>query len=63
MNIFISLTNIIKRVKELDQKSKKLFEQEKYANNPFSFIQNKTYVWLEYPNEHTQCKYRNNPNN
>lgn len=47
MDIFKSFKNLIKRVDEVDTKSKKMSREKCYSSNPFAFQQNKTYAWVE----------------
>lgn len=47
MNLFVSMKKIIKRINEIDTKTKKLNKEKCYSTNPFAFQQNKTFVWVE----------------
>ena len=55
MNIFRSLNQLIKRINEIDKRSKYLSKEKCYSSNPFAFAQNKTYVWVERVKDFNKC--------
>ena len=59
MGIIEKLTNLINRVEEIDEKSKKMSKDKCYSSNPFAFAQNKTYVWVEKVKDFNKCARSN----
>ena len=55
MGIIEKLKNLINRVEEIDEKSKKMSKDKCYSSNPFAFAQNKTYVWVEKVKDFNKC--------
>jgi len=55
MDIFVSLKEIINRINRLDERYKNNFINGTSSTNPFSFVQNKTFVWIEKPKQEPQC--------
>ncbi len=47
MEIFETLKNLIRKVEEIDRKSKILSSQNFCSSNPFAFQKNKTLVWID----------------
>ena len=59
MDIFVSLKEIINRINRLDERYKNKFINGTSSTNPFSFVQNKTFVWIEKPKQEPQCRLEN----
>lgn len=55
MNILTSLKKLMKRINEVDKRSKYLSKKKCYTSNPFAFTQNKTYVWVERVKDFNKC--------
>lgn len=55
MNILTSLKKLIKRIDEVDKRSKYMSKEKCYSSNPFAFTQNKTYVWVERVKDFNKC--------
>lgn len=59
MDIFVSLKNLIKKINVIDKRAKRLSQTQNYSSNPFAFVQNKTYVWIDKDNTQNNCKIQN----
>ncbi len=55
MKILKSIKNLIKKIDEIDAKSRKMYKEKCYSSNPFAFQQNQTYVWVEKLNKFDKC--------
>ncbi len=55
MDLLISLKKLIKRIDEIDKRSKQMSENTHYASNPFAINENKTYVWIEKVKDFNKC--------
>lgn len=47
MNIFDEIKKIIKRINQIDIKSRVMARDNKYSSNPFTMNKSKTYAWIE----------------
>ena len=47
MKLFETFKSLIRKVEEIDRKSKILSSQKYCASNPFAFKKDKTYVWID----------------
>lgn len=47
MKIFSAIQNFIKRINDIDLKSKKMAKENRYSTNPFDFRFARTYAWIE----------------
>lgn len=56
MDLLISLKKLLKRIDEIDKRSKKMSENTYYASNPFAVHENKTYVWIEKVKDFNKCE-------
>ena len=59
MNLFISLKSLVNRINRIDERTKNMYFRNTNSSNPFSFSQNKTYVWVEKPTLEPQCRIEN----
>lgn len=55
MNILSRIKKLIKRIDEVDKRSKYMSKEKCYSSNPFAFTQNKTYVWVERVKDFNKC--------
>lgn len=55
MNILSKIKKLIKRIDEVDKRSKYMSKEKCYSSNPFAFTQNKTYVWVERVKDFNKC--------
>lgn len=62
MDLLISLKKLIKRIDEIDKRSKQMSENTHYASNPFAINENKTYVWIEKVKDFNKCDLFNKEN-
>lgn len=58
MKLFTNLEQFIKRINEIDKKSRKMVKECKYSSNPFAYHKTKTYAWVEKDNDENSngCK-------
>lgn len=61
MDIFVSLKNLIKKINVIDKRARRLSQTQNYSSNPFAFVQNKTYVWID-NNTQDSCNIQNKDN-
>lgn len=47
MNIFSEFQNIMKKVNKIDKKYRRLYKDNCFTSNPFSFTCGQTYAWVE----------------
>lgn len=47
MKIFSAIEKFIKRINDIDEKSKNMAKENRYSTNPFNFNSAKTYAWIE----------------
>ncbi len=52
MKIKQLLTNLKRKIEELDCKARIMDKVTNYSTNPFAFNSQKTYVWIEKPDKH-----------
>lgn len=55
--MFLSLKNLIRRINIAEKRYKYFSKSKCYTSNPFSFVQNKTYVWVERVKDFNKCGY------
>lgn len=58
MNLFVSLQKLTEKINQIDKKTKDL-KKKCYSSNPFAFVQNKTYVWVERVRDFNKCSIFN----
>lgn len=47
MDLFVTLKSILKRINQVDKRSRFMYNNEAFSSNPFKISKNKTYVWVE----------------
>ena len=47
MKLLETFKSLVRKVEEIDRKTKELSKSKCYSSNPFAFQQNKTYAWVE----------------
>ena len=47
MNIFSAIEKFIRRINEIDGRSKSMAKENRYSTNPFDFRFARTYAWIE----------------
>ena len=57
MELFVSLKKLAKRIHQIDKRAKYMSEKKCYSSNPFAFVQNKTYVWVERVKDFNKCGF------
>lgn len=56
MKLFETFKSLIRKVEEIDRKSKILSSQKYCSTNPFAFKKDKTFVWIDKTEENKEEK-------
>ena len=60
MELFVTLKSILKRVNQIDKRSKFILKNEYFSSNPFKQSKSKTYAWIEKQEDFNGCKINEN---
>lgn len=60
MDLFVTLKSILKRINQIDKRSRFISENELFSSNPFKLSKNKTYVWVETKEDFNGCNINKN---
>lgn len=60
MNIFSEFKNIMKKVNKIDRKYRRLYKDNCFTSNPFSFTCGQTYAWVEDEENENEKKNKEN---
>lgn len=63
MELFVTLKSILKRINQVDKRSRFISNNEHFASNPFKANRHKTFVWIETKNDFNGCNLDTSKNN